>query len=136
MYVQRNGMTAMERPLSSTAKALLLALLCCLPASINASGSLFYFEASHCAFHFSLEMTGRQDVGAIQVSSSDFKVYMPHRKYYVEFNRAQKRAYIRPRKREGLPWFEVDVVGKTGVLLYEGRRMQGTANWTPEVWDD
>jgi hypothetical protein len=126
----------MERLLPSPVKSLLLVMLCCLPSTLSASGSLFYFEASQGAFHFSLEMTGRQDVGAIQVSSSDFKVYMPHRKYYVEFNRAQKRAYIRPRKREGLPWFEVDVVGKTGVLLYEGRRMQGTANWTPEVWDD
>jgi hypothetical protein len=126
----------MERLLPSPLKALLLVTLCCLPSTLCASSSLFYFEASQGAFHFSLEVTGSQDVGAIQVTSSDFKVYMPHRTYYVEFNRAQKRAYIRPRKREGLPWFEVDVVGKTGVLLYEGRRMQGTANWTPEEWDN
>lgn len=126
----------MERPLRSTISALLLAALCCLPSPLAASGSLFYFSASQGAFHFSLEMTGGQDVGAIQIMSSEFKSYMPQRTYYVEFNRAQKRAYIRPHKREGLPWFEVDVVGNTGVLLYEGRRMQGTADWTPEVWDD
>ncbi|MGH8038816.1 MAG: hypothetical protein ACREPD_13840 [Stenotrophomonas sp.] len=126
----------MERRLPSTSTFLLLAFLCCLPSSINASGSLFRFEASQGAFHFSLEMTGRQDVGYIQIMSSEFKSYLPHRTYYVEFNRAQKRAYIRPRKRDGLPWFEVDVVGKKGVLHYEGRRVQGTANWTPEEWDN
>jgi hypothetical protein len=124
----------MERRLPSTLKLLLSTLLCCLPCSINASGSLFYFEASQGAFHFSLEMAGREDVGYIQISSSDFRGYMPHRKYYVEFNRAQKRAYVRPRKRDGLPWFEVDVVGNKGMLLYEGRRAEGTANWTPEAW--
>lgn len=42
---------------------------------------------------------------------------MPHRRYYVEFSRAQKRAYIRPLKREGLPWFGMDVLGNKGVLL-------------------
>lgn len=124
----------MGRPSRSTGIRLLCVLLCCLPPSVIASGSLFRFEASQGAFHFSLEMTGRQDVGYVQVMSSEFKSYMLHRTYYIEFNRATKRAYIRPRKREGLPWFEVDVVGSRGTLHYEGRRVEGTADWTPESW--
>jgi hypothetical protein len=126
----------MERPCRWIGTRLLWVLLCCLSPAVIASGSLFQFEASQGTFHFSLETTGRQDPGAIQVMSSDFKSYMPHRTYYIEFNRAQKRAYIRPRERDGLPWFEMDVVGNTGVLHYKGRRIVGKAEWTPEDWDD
>jgi len=107
----------------------LLAFSLLNPAPVSASGDLFGFSASQGEFHFSLQMTGRQDPGMVQVSSSDFKGYMPRRDYYIEFDRARKHAYIRPRTRDGLPWFEMDVVGDKGVLHYQGKRMEGTADW-------
>ena len=128
-----NGTLAMERSMLRLVGTLaLLAFSLTLPAPAGASGDLFGFSASQGAFHFSLQMTGRQDPGVVQVSSSDFKDYMPRRDYYIEFDRAQKRAFIRPRTRDGLPWFEMDVVGNKGVLHYNGRRMEGTADWT--IW--
>ncbi len=99
------------------------------PTPVGASGDLFGFSASRGEFHFSLQMTGREDPGMVQASSSDFKGYMPRREYYIELDRARKHAYIRPRRRDGLPWFEMDVVGDKGVLHYQGRRMEGTADW-------
>lgn len=123
----------MERPLRLALGCIALMLLILLaPTPVSASGDMFSFSASQGSFHFSLEMTGRQDPGVVQVSSSEFKDYMPRRAYYVEFDRARKHAYIRPRTRDGLPWFEMDVVGNKGVLHYNGRRMEGTADWT--IW--
>ncbi len=107
----------------------LLAFSLLTPTPVDASGDLFGFDASQGDFHFSLQMTGREDPGMVQVSSSEFKDYMPRREYYIEFDRARKHAYIRPRSRDGLPWFEMDVVGDKGVLHYRGRRMEGAADW-------
>ena len=59
MHAQRYGLNAMDRLLPSPLRYLLLALLCCLPSTLAASGNLFDFTASQGNFHFSLEMTGR-----------------------------------------------------------------------------
>ncbi|WNH51892.1 hypothetical protein [Stenotrophomonas oahuensis] len=122
----------MERPVRNLLRTLtLLVLISTLPSPAAATGDLFRFHASQGEFSFSLEMAGRMDPGSVQISSSDFKPFMPRQPYYVEFNRAQQRAYVRPRTRGELPWFEMDVIGTRGVLHYNGRRMEGTAEWGP-----
>ncbi len=109
----------------------MITLVAGLPSPAVATTDLFRFSASQNGFHFSLEMVGSTDPGYVQASSSDYKVFMPRRDYYVEFNRPQKRAYVRPKARDGLPWFEMDVVGEHGTLHYNGRRIEGTAEWGP-----
>lgn len=108
----------------------LLALMPLTPAV--ASGDLFYFEASQPGFSFSLMLIGREDPGAVQVSWTGAPapdVKRGARRYYLEFNRAKRQLYVRPRTRDGLPWFELDVSGDRGDLLFEGRRLQGGASW-------
>ena len=82
---------------------------------------------------FMLMLVGREDPGAVSVSWKG--ALIPpypnvHRRYYIEFNRAKRQAYVRPLDRDGLPWFEMDVSGKRGYVLIGGRRLQGNADWT------
>jgi len=115
-------------------KAHLLALLVSLPvAPAVASGDLFYFEAQHGEIFFTLMMVGREDPGEVNVSwkgPSIAEVPNVRRRYYIEFNRAKRRAYVRPLTRDSLPWFEMDVSGGRGNVLFAGQRLQGTADWT------
>jgi hypothetical protein len=115
-------------------KAHLLALLVSLPvAPAVASGDLFYFEAQHGEIFFTLMMVGREDPGEVNVSwkgPSIAEVPNVRRRYYIEFNRAKRRAYVRLLTRDGLPWFEMDVSGGRGNVLFAGQRLQGTADWT------
>lgn len=115
-------------------KAHLLALLVSLPVvPAVASGDLFYFEAQHGEIFFTLMMVGREDPGEVNVSwkgPSIAEVPNVRRRYYIEFNRAKRQAYVRPLTRDGLPWFEMDVSGGHGNVLISGQRLQGTADWT------
>jgi len=96
-----------------------------------ASTDLFSFNAREGSFHFSLQMVGNGDSGYPQVTSSDFKGYMPHQEYHVTFDRKSRTAFVRPVRPslEGLPWFEMTISGDTGTLVYNGRRIKGEASW-------
>jgi len=113
------------------AVAVLLALTAMQP-SAYASGTQFrfYSDEQKDGFHFFLEIQGRSDDGYIHVrwkgQPKDAALRNP---YYVEMNRDQKRFYVRPKERDGHPWFELDVVGDRGTLLFEGRRLYGKADW-------
>lgn len=115
-------------------KAHLLVLLVSLPVvPAVASGDLFYFEAKHGEIFFTLMLVGREDPGEVNVSwkgPSIAEVPNVRRRYYIEFNRAKRQAYVRPLTRDGLPWFEMDVSGGRGNVLFAGQRLQGTADWT------
>ncbi|CAH0260620.1 hypothetical protein [Stenotrophomonas lactitubi] len=115
-------------------KAALVAILLSLPlAPAVASGDLFYFEAKHGKLVFTLMLVGREDPGEVNVSWSGPSApdaANVRRRYYIEFDRARKRAYVRPLHRDGLPWFEMDVSGGRGNVLFAGKRLQGTADWT------
>ncbi|KRG55054.1 hypothetical protein ARC02_07650 [Stenotrophomonas africana] len=115
-------------------KAALAAVLLSLPlAPASASGNLFYFEAKQGDVFFMLMLVGREDPGAVSVSwkGPSIPPYPNvHRRYYIEFNRAKRQAYVRPLDRDGLPWFEMDVSGKRGYVLIGGRRLQGNPDWT------
>ncbi|MDN8645569.1 hypothetical protein Q0S19_13950 [Stenotrophomonas indicatrix] len=115
-------------------KAALAAALLSLPlAPAVASGDLFYFEAKQGDVFFMLMLVGREDPGSVNVSWKGASIPQypnMHRRYYVEFDRAKRQAYVRPLSRDGLPWFEMDVSGKSGNVLIDGRRLQGNADWT------
>ncbi|WP_230111150.1 hypothetical protein [Stenotrophomonas lactitubi] len=115
-------------------KAALAVVLLSLPlAPAVASGDLFYFEAKHGKLVFFLMLVGREDPGEVNVSWSGPSApdaANVRRRYYIEFDRARKRAYVRPLSRDGLPWFEMDVSGGRGNVLFAGKRLQGTADWT------
>lgn len=109
------------------------------PTGVAARGSgrrqwrPFYFEAQHGEIFFTLMMLGREDPGEVNVSwkgPSIAEVPNVRHRYYIEFNRAKRRAYVRPLTRDGLPWFEMDVSGGRGNVLFAGQRLQGTADWT------
>ncbi|MNB72443.1 hypothetical protein D3C81_681560 [compost metagenome] len=101
-----------------------------LPAYATGTQFGFYSDEQKDGFHFLLQIQGRDDDGFIQVQWTGQPKDAPLRNsYYVEMNRAQKRLYVRPRKRDGQPWFELDVVGDRGTLLFEGRRLYGKADW-------
>lgn len=115
-------------------KAALAAALLSLPlVPATASGDLFYFEAGQGDVVFTLMLIGREDPGAVEVSWKGLSIPQPpnvQRRYYIEFDRARRLAYVRPLRRDGLPWFEMDVSGKRGNVLIGGRRLQGNADWT------
>lgn len=115
-------------------KTCMAALLVSLPVvPAVASGDLFYFQAQHGGVIFTLMLIGREDPGAVNVSwkgPSIPQVPNVQRRYYIEFNRAKRQAYVRPLTRDGLPWFEMDVSGRRGNVLIGGQRLQGTADWT------
>ncbi|MEG0185870.1 MAG: hypothetical protein RR704_20715 [Stenotrophomonas sp.] len=115
-------------------KICLAALLVSVPVvPAVASGDLFYFEAQHGGVIFTLMLIGREDPGAVSVTwkgRSIPQVPNVQRRYYIEFDRAKRQAYVRPLTRDGLPWFEMDVSGGRGNVLISGQRLQGTADWT------
>ncbi|MBK0013281.1 hypothetical protein [Stenotrophomonas sp. S41] len=116
---------------SGFAVAVLLALAAISPPA-QASGThfSFYSDEQTDGFHFLLEIQGRSDDGYIHVVWTGKADGAPERNpYYVEMNRREKRLYVRPRKRDGQPWFELDVIGDRGTLLFQGRRIHGTADW-------
>jgi hypothetical protein len=120
----------MKHPLM---RLLAIALLLAAPiAPTVASGDLFQFNATQGDVSFTLMMHGREDIGAIHVVWTGAPAAdrnLPYRQYYVEFDRARQRLYVRPRKRDGLPWFELDVVGSQGDVRFLGRRLHGEADW-------
>lgn len=124
----------MLRMITGIWKAVLAATLLSLPLSpAGASGDLFYFEAKQGDVFFMLMLVGREDPGAVSVNwkgESIPKYPNVHRRYYIEFDRAKRQAYVRPLSRDGLPWFEMDVSGGRGNVLFAGKRLQGTADWT------
>lgn len=99
-------------------------------------GSSVQRAARICALIAVLHMlmpVGREDPGAVSVNwkgASIPKYPNVHRRYYIEFDRAKRQAYVRPLSRDGLPWFEMDVSGGRGNVLFAGKRLQGTADWT------
>lgn len=100
--------------------------------SAQATGTQFrfYSDEQKDGFQFFLEIQGRSDDGYIHVDWTGRPDNSPQRNpYYVEMNRTQKRFYVRPRKRDGQPWFELDVAGESGTLLFQGRRVHGRADW-------
>ncbi len=115
-------------------KAALAAMLLSVPlVPASASGDLFYFEAGQGNVVFTLMLVGREDPGAVNVSWKGLSIPQPpdvQRRYYIEFDRARRQAYVRPLGHDGLPWFEMDVSGKHGDVLIDGRRLQGSADWT------
>ncbi len=116
---------------SGFAVAVLLALAAISPPA-QASGThfSFYSDEQTDGFHFLLEIQGRSDDGYVHVAWTGKADGAPERNpYNVEMNRREKRLYVRPRKRDGQPWFELDVVGDRGTLLFQGRRIHGTADW-------
>lgn len=120
--------------ITRTCKAALAAVLLSLPlVPASASGDLFYFEAKQGDVFFMLMLVGREDPGAVSVSWKGASIPQSpnvQRRYYIEFDRAKRQAYVRPLGRDGLPWFEMDVSGTRGNVLIGGRRLQGSADWT------
>jgi len=116
---------------SGFAVAVVLALAAIsLPAQASGTQFSFYSDEQKDGFQFSLEIQGRNDDGYIHATwTGKVDKAPPRNPYYVEMNRDQKRFYVRPRKRDGQPWFELDVVGDRGTLLFQGRRIHGTADW-------
>lgn len=116
------------------ASAALLILAMSSPAT-HASGSHFRFHSDEQpdGFRFSLEIRGRSDDGYINVEWTGGPENPPQRNpYHVEMNRAQGRLHVRPRSHDGQAWFELDVFGERGTLVFDGRRMGGNADW--EIW--
>lgn len=117
---------------SFTASCVLVAAIALLPLTpVSASTDLFYFDVEEEDFSFHFSLIGSQDPWLVQVDWSGAPRPMPRRQYYVEFNRAKKQLYVRPATADGLPWFEVDVTGSHGDLLFGKRRFSGSVNWTP-----
>ncbi len=96
-----------------------------------ASSDTFHFDVEEDDFGFHLSLFGSDDPGVVQVDWTGAPKPMPHRRYYIEFNRAKKQMYLRPAQADGLPWFEVDVIGRRGDLLIGNRRFSGSVDWTP-----
>ncbi|WMJ69078.1 hypothetical protein [Stenotrophomonas sp. 24(2023)] len=110
------------------------AVLLSLPlAPASASGDLFSFEAKQGDVSFMLMLVGREDPGTVSVNWKGASIPQypnAHRRYYIEFDRAKRQAYVRPLGRDGLPWFEMEVSGKRGNVLIGGLRLQGNADWS------
>lgn len=124
-------------PAPATYRGPLLGALLLLAVSPQAlaSGDLFQFttDPSKDGFSFDLLLSGRQDVGLVQVTWTGLKPHWgPEQPYYIEFDRKAQRFYVRPKLKGRLPFWELDVVGRRGVLLFNGRRMTGTADWNPD----
>ena len=116
---------------SGFAVAVVLALgAVSLPTQASGTQLSFYSDEQKDGFYFILQIHGRSDDGYVHATWTGKADKAPPRNpYYVEMNRDQKRFYVRPRKRDGQPWFELDVVGDRGTLLFQGRRIHGTADW-------
>ena len=115
--------------------ALVAAMLLLSLQPASASTDLFYFDVDDGDFSFNLALIGSEDPGMVQIDWSGAPRPMPRRQYHVEFNRANKQLYVRPAAADGLPWFEVDVSGNQGTLLFGKRRFTGSVTWRPGVWN-
>jgi len=112
--------------------ALGLAVLMLMPRTVNASGDVFRFEASADDFHFELILVGREDPGSVQARWTGKPASTTMRRHHIDMDRARQRLFVHPAHADGESAFELRVSGTVDELWFEGRRLQGVADWT--VW--
>lgn len=111
--------------------ALMLALLAALPA--GATTHLFSFSAIEDGERYYLELAGREDPGAVELTWPDLgPMTLQGPAHRLEFDRDARHLlleYGNPGDPARPPSFRILVTGDMGVLEFEGRRIPGRASW-------